>query len=267
MDVGFSFPNISPIIFSIGPVAIRWYSMAYLAGILIAWFLVNKNIKKYKSDVSPKHLEDLVFYVTLGIILGGRLGYVLFYSGAGANPFIKNPLQIFAIWNGGMSLHGGIIGVILAIYFYALKAKVKFLKMTDLVVLYVPIGIFLGRLANFVNDELWGRVTNVPWAIRFPSGGYLPRHPSQLYEAILEGVLMLVILNLAWRSKFVRERSGFLSALFIACYGAFRLFVEQFREPDAQLGFFFGGITMGQMLSVPLVVVGIGVMLWLSRSE
>lgn len=257
--MGIEFPNISPIIFSIGPIDIRWYSMAYLVGILAAWFLTLRNVKKYNLPFTSRHIEDLAFYATIGVILGGRAGYVLFYGG---NAFINNPLQIFAVWNGGMSFHGGIAGVILAMWIFAKKYKFKFLQISDLVVLYVPIGIFLGRIANFVNDELWGRITEVPWAVRFPSGGYLPRHPSQLYEAFLEGLLMFIILNLLWKSKWVRKSYGFVSAMFAVLYGTFRIFMEQFREPDVQLGFFFDYITMGQMLSVPLIIAGLSVVFW-----
>lgn len=254
---GLEYPEISPIIFSIGPVAIRWYSMAYLIGIISAWLLVKRQVRIYNIPLTKENLEDLVFDVTLGIILGGRLGYVLFYGGS---LFWKHPLQIFAIWQGGMSFHGGIIGVILAIWYFAHSIKMPFLKVTDLVVLYVPIGIFLGRLANFVNDELWGRVTDVAWAVRFPNGGYLPRHPSQLYEALAEGVLMFIILNLLWHFKGVRERTGLVSGAFAFLYAVFRMSMEQFREPDAQLGFFFGSVTMGQMLSLPFFIAGLFVM-------
>ncbi|MBR1604604.1 MAG: prolipoprotein diacylglyceryl transferase [Alphaproteobacteria bacterium] len=255
---GLAYPEISPIIFAIGPLAIRWYSMAYLIGIISAWLLVKWQVKKYNIPLTKENLDDLVFDVTMGIILGGRLGYVLFYGG---EMFWEHPLQIFAIWNGGMSFHGGIVGVILAIWYFAYKVKMSFLSVTDLVVLYVPIGIFLGRLANFVNDELWGRVTDVAWAVRFPNGGYLPRHPSQIYEAMTEGVLMFVILNWLWHFKTVREHSGFVSGAFAFLYALCRLSMEPFREPDAQLGFIFAHVTMGQLLSVPFLIIGAWVML------
>lgn len=248
------YPDISPVIFSIGPLVIRWYSLAYLAGILISWFLIARNIKKYNLPLSKKDLEDLVFYATLGIILGGRFGYMIFY---GHDMFMENPLEIFAIWHGGMSFHGGIAGVIAALYFGAKKIGYRFLSITDLASLYVPIGIFFGRIANFVNDELWGRVTTVPWAVRFPSGGYLPRHPSQLYEAAMEGVIMFIILNLLWRLRFVRQHTGFISGMFLSLYGLFRISMEQFREPDRQLGFIWNHITMGQLLSLPFFALGL----------
>lgn len=254
---GLAYPEISPIIFSIGPVAIRWYSMAYLVGIISAWLLVRRQINLYKIPITKENLEDLVFDVTMGIILGGRLGYVLFY---GHSLFWEHPLEIFAIWNGGMSFHGGIIGVILAIFYFAHQIKMPFLRVTDLVVLYVPIGIFLGRLANFVNDELWGRVTDVAWAVRFPNGGYLPRHPSQIYESLTEGVLMFIILNVLWRYRWVREKTGFVSGMFAFLYALFRISMEPFREPDQQLGYFFNSVTMGQILSLPFLLIGLWVM-------
>lgn len=247
------FPNISPIAFSIGPFSLRWYALAYLMGILSAWFLTNKNIKKYNLNISNVMLDDLVFYVTLGIILGGRLGYVLFY---GNSYFLKNPLQIFAIWRGGMSFHGGILGVILSLYIFSLKYKTPFLKITDLVSLYVPIGIFLGRLANFVNGELWGRVTDVAWAVKFPAGGYLPRHPSQIYEAFSEGLFMFIVLNILWKYEYVRKHNGIISAMFLIIYTTSRMCMELFREPDEHIGFLFAEITMGQLLSAPLLIFG-----------
>ncbi len=261
---GLSFPDISPIMFSIGPLAIRWYSMAYLVGIVVGWLLVNRNVRINKLDLDKPQVEDLMFYITLGIILGGRLGYAVFYGGA---EMWLQPWRLLEIWKGGMSFHGGVAGVIVAIWLFARKIKYSFLALTDLVVLYAPIGIFLGRLANFVNDELWGRVTTVPWAVRFPAGGYLPRHPSQLYEGLLEGVLMFAVLNLLWQLPKVRRTHGVVSALFIILYGCFRIILEQFREPDAQLGFFWGGVTMGQMLSVPLIVGGLAVLVWCSRKD
>ena len=250
---GLEYPDISPIIFSLGPIVIRWYSMAYLVGIISAWLLIKRNVKQNNIPLTKENIEDLVFDVTMGIILGGRLGYVLFY---GTSVFWEHPLQILAIWNGGMSFHGGIVGVILALWYFSHQVKMPFLRVTDLVVLYVPIGIFLGRLANFINDELWGRVTTVPWAVRFPNGGYLPRHPSQIYEALAEGVLMFVVLNLLWRFKWVRERVGFVSGVFACLYAVMRISMEQFREPDIQLGYFWNCVTMGQMLSLPFLIAG-----------
>lgn len=250
----FDFPAVSPVIFTIGPFALRWYAMAYLVGIIAAWILTKRNIKKYSLGVSDEQLDDLVFYTTLGIILGGRLGYVICY---GDGYFWRNPAEILAVWHGGMSFHGGITGVIIALYCFTRKYQFSYLKITDLVALYVPIGIFLGRLANFVNGELWGRVTTVPWAVKFPDGGYLPRHPSQLYEALTEGVLMFILLNLLWRKEFVRSHTGIISAAFLIIYGLSRICMEFFREPDRQIGYIAGNVTMGQLLSLPFLILGI----------
>lgn len=251
---GLPYPHISPIMLSIGPIDIRWYSMAYLVGIISAWYLIFKNIKKYNLPISKSGLDDVIFYVTLGIILGGRLGYVLFYSNG---IFLQKPLEIFAIWHGGMSFHGGLTGAIAGLYFSARKIHYPFLKLTDLAALYTPIGLFLGRLANFANDELWGRVTQVPWAVRFPNGGFLPRHPSQLYEAFFEGLILFILLNLLWKKESVRQKSGFISGVFLVFYALSRIFVEFFREPDAQIGYILNIITMGQILSLPIFIIGL----------
>lgn len=263
MMTGLEFLQISPIMFSIGPLVVRWYSMAYLIGILAGWYLLNRDIRKNDLGLNKQNAEDLVFYLTLGIILGGRLGYAVFYGG---RAMWEEPWHILEIWKGGMSFHGGVLGVIAATWVYARKIKYSFLCLTDLIVLYAPIGIFLGRLANFVNDELWGRVTDVPWAVRFPAGGYLPRHPSQLYEAFFEGLVMFTVLNLLWRSKWVRGHHGLVSSLFVVLYGIFRILMEQFREPDAHMGFFFTYFTMGQILSLPLIVIGLAV-IWYSHRK
>ncbi len=256
--IGLDFPDISPILVSFGPIAIRWYSLAYLFGIVAAALLVSRDVKKYGLALDKEKIEDLAFYVTLGIILGGRLGYMLFY---GRELLFANPLSLFEIWKGGMSFHGGIVGVITAIYLFSKKTQYPFLKTTDMVCVYVPIGIFCGRIANFINDELWGRITDVPWAVRFPSGGYMPRHPSQIYEALAEGLLMFIILKTLWAMKKFRSVEGFLSGAFLFLYGTFRMLMEQFREPDRQLGFLFAHITMGQMLSLPFLLLGMYLML------
>jgi phosphatidylglycerol:prolipoprotein diacylglycerol transferase len=257
MMVGLAYPEISPIAFALGPIVIRWYSLAYLFGILIAWFLILRNNEKNKLGYDKQLIEDLVFYVTLGIIIGGRLGYAIFYGGS--EMWLK-PWRLLELWKGGMSFHGGIVGVIMATWLFVRRYNLKFLAVTDLMALYAPIGMFLGRIANFINDELWGRVSNAPWAIRFPSGGYLPRHPSQLYEAIFEGVVIFILVNWLWRYKTLRNNHGIISAIFVILYGMFRIFMEQFRQPDAHLGFFFDVLTMGQILSVPLVIIGISIL-------
>ncbi len=257
--IGLAYPEISPIALAIGPLAIRWYSLAYLFGILLAWVMLWYYNRKFKLDFNKTQMEDLVFYITMGIIIGGRLGYAIFYGGA---DMWLHPWHLVELWKGGMSFHGGVAGVIIAAWLYARVYKKSFLQATDLVAMFCPIGIFLGRIANFINDELWGRETDVAWAVRFPAGGYVPRHPSQLYEAALEGIVLFVVLNLLWRIAKIRNTNGVISGLFVLLYGVFRMSMEQFRQPDAQLGFFFGNITMGQILSLPLVLTGIAVLIY-----
>ena len=251
--MGLAYPEISPILVQIGPLAIRWYALAYLLGIVLGWGLIKHICRKYGFKLEKNQLEDLVFYITLGIILGGRFGYVAFYG----EKIIQHWYEVFEIWKGGMSFHGGAIGVIVALFCFARRYKMSFFAISDIVVLVVPIGLFLGRLANFVNDELWGRASDVPWAVRFPNGGFLPRHPSQLYEAFFEGIVMFVVLNCLWRYSWVRDHRGLVSGLFAVLYGVFRILMEQFREPDAHMGFFFGSFTMGQLLSVPFILLGL----------
>jgi len=259
---GLTYPEISPIAFSLGPLAIRWYSLAYLFGILLAWLMLWYHNRKYKLGFTNAQMEDLVFYITMGIIIGGRLGYAVFYGGA---EMWLHPWHLLELWKGGMSFHGGIIGVIVAAWLYARNYKWSFLQATDLVAIYCPIGIFLGRIANFINDELWGRETDVAWGVKFPNGGYIARHPSQLYEAFFEGLVLFIVLNWLWNKKKIRNCYGIVSGLFVFLYGVFRMCLEQFRQPDAQLGFFFDYITMGQMLSLPLIITGIAVLIIASK--
>ncbi len=251
---GFAYPSVSPIMMQIGVLEIRWYSMAYLLGIIIAWFLILRNIKRNKLTITRSQVDDMVFNITLGIILGGRIFYVLFYN---FGMFLEHPFEIFALWHGGMSFHGGLVGATIGLYVSAKKMHYPFFGLSDLVALYAPIGLFLGRLANFVNDELWGRVTDVPWAVRFPSGGFLPRHPSQIYEAISEGIILFIVLNFLWRFDWTKKHPGFISGMFLSGYGLCRIVVEKFRQPDAQLGFITADMTMGQVLSMPVFIVGI----------
>ncbi len=255
MFEGIDFPAVSPIIFSIGGFSLRWYSMAYLVSIVLAWILINKTITKYNIGISKQNIEDLAFYATIGIILGGRLGYVLFYGGS---YFWHHPLHIFYLWQGGMSFHGGLIGTVLAMWYFAKKIDRPFLQIADLVALFAPIGLFLGRLANFVNDELWGTVTHsVPWAVKFPSGGFLPRHPSQIYEALTEGLLLLIILNCLFKNKNIRNKNGIISGCFVAGYGFCRFIIEFFRQPDAHIGHLWLSLSMGQILCIPMILFGI----------
>lgn len=260
---GLTYPNISPVMFSIGAFDLRWYSLAYLFGVVFAWVFMWHDIKKYQLPITKKSLDDMMFNITLGIVLGGRIFYVLFYN---FEMFWTHPFEIFALWHGGMSFHGGLVGVIAAIFYSSRKMKYSFLGLTDMAAVYTPVGLFLGRLANFINDELWGRVSDVPWAVKFPSGGYLPRHPSQLYEAFLEGIVLFVLLKILWHNAWVRSKKGFVSGVFLTCYGVFRIFIEFFREPDAQLGFIYQNITMGQILSLPIFILGL-FLIWYAMQQ
>ena len=252
------FPNIDPVLISIGPFAIRWYALAYIAGILIGWLYVRYLIRRERLWGGPAPLtvtdfDDFIVWVTLGIVLGGRIGYVLFYNPA---HFAAHPLEIFQVWSGGMSFHGGFIGCVLAVVLFARQRGISILSLGDLTCAAGPIGLCFGRIANFINGELWGRATDVPWAFIFPGGGPLPRHPSQLYEAALEGALLFVVLAVAIRMGALR-RPGLVIGLFAIGYALARSFCELFREPDAQLGFLWGGLTMGMVLSVPLLLAGL----------
>lgn len=261
---GIPFPDISPIAVQIGSFGLRWYSLAYLFGLASAWYLAQRMLSRYKTDVAPEMIDDAVFYSAIGVILGGRLGYVLFYN---FEHYLENPMRIFALWEGGMSFHGGLVGVIVALYLYTRKLKIPFLALTDVAACVTPLGLLFGRLANFINGELYGRVTtSVPWAIIFPAGGPFPRHPSQLYEACFEGFVLFVCLYTLWtRSVWVRIRVGFTSGLFLTGYAVARFVIENFREPDAQIGFLFARVTMGQMLTLPMLIGGIGLMIWSAR--
>jgi phosphatidylglycerol:prolipoprotein diacylglycerol transferase len=245
--------GLDPVLFQIGWFKLRWYSLAYLAGILVGWWYLMKLIARPGAPMARRHADDMVFYATLGIILGGRLGYVLFYR---PDFYFADPVQILRIWDGGMSFHGGVIGTTLGILWMARKHKLDWLRIHDYVACCAPFGLFFGRLANFVNGELWGRPTDVPWAIVFPTGGDVPRHPSQLYEAGLEGILLFLILwFLFWRTD-ARYQPGKLVGAFLLVYGLSRFTVELVRQPDAGLEHLPWGLTMGQTLTVPMVLGG-----------
>ncbi len=253
------FPNISPIALEIGPFAVRWYALAYMAGLLIAWFWVVRLLKRrelWSADetLTTQHLDDLIVAAAIGIILGGRLGYVLFY-----NPgfYVANPGEIFKVWQGGMSFHGGFLGFILAFLIYGKWKKLPLGAIADLAAASAPFGLFFGRVANFVNGELFGRVTDVPWSFVFPNGGPLPRHPSQLYEAGLEGIALFLILNWLIFKRDALKTPWLVCGTFFVGYGLFRVFAELFREPDIQIGYLAGGLTMGMILSIPMILVGI----------
>ncbi|MGL4635864.1 MAG: prolipoprotein diacylglyceryl transferase [Beijerinckiaceae bacterium] len=258
---GFAFPNIDPVALQIGPVAIRWYALAYIAGLFGGLYYAKKlaaSMRLWPNITRPTSLDldDLLLWATLGVIAGGRLAYVTFYEPA---RFLAKPIEIFAIWSGGMSFHGGLAGATLAIYLFARARKLPVLSMFDLIATVAPIGLFFGRISNFINGELWGRATDVSWAVVFPHGGPIPRHPSQLYEAMTEGFLLFFLLAFLVR-RGGYQKPGFITGVFGAGYALSRIFCEFFREPDPQLGFLFGNwATMGMLLSVPMLMIG----LWL----
>jgi phosphatidylglycerol---prolipoprotein diacylglyceryl transferase len=255
------FPVFDPVLISVGPIAIRWYALAYIVGILLGWVYARAIIRSEQLWGGPAPLtvadyDDFVLWVTLGIILGGRIGYVLFYNPA---YFAAHPLESFQLWKGGMSFHGGFLGCVLAVILFARYRGLSILSLGDITCAAGTIGIFLGRIANFINGELWGRPTDVAWAMVFPTGGPLPRHPSQLYEALLEGLVLFVVLALLIRAGALK-RPGLVLGAFAFGYAIARSICELFREPDPQLGFLWGGLTMGTLLSLPLLLAGIALM-------
>ena len=254
------FPHIDPILVHIGPLAVRWYALAYIVGIIAGWFYARAIIASPRlwggaAPFTVVDFDDFIIWVTLGIILGGRIGYVLFYN---FPHFAAHPAEIVALWKGGMSFHGGFIGCVLAVVLFAWRRDIPFLSLGDVTTAVAPIGLFLGRLANFINGELWGRPTDVPWAMIFPNGGPIARHPSQLYEAGLEGLVLLLVLGVLVRFGALR-RPGLVTGAFALGYGDARIFCELFREPDAQLGFLWVGMTMGMLLCIPLILAGFAV--------
>lgn len=262
------FPAIDPVLIEIGPFAIRWYALAYIAGIFFAWWYA-KQLAKNASLWGPRgapmtgaDLDDFVVWAAIGIVAGGRLGYVLFYD---LPYFVDNPLDIFAVWHGGMSFHGGFLGVILAMTLFARRRKIPVWSFIDTIAPGITIGLFFGRMANFINAELYGRVTDVPWAFVFPTAGDEPRHASQLYEAALEGLVLFAVLRVLTHRYHKLSTPGFVSGAFCAGYGVARTFVEFFREPDIQIGYLAGGLTMGMLLSIPMILFGVGLMIWSAR--
>lgn len=262
MLAALTYPSFDPIAVSIGPFAIRWYALAYIAGILLAWRYCRRLAARPPEQISAQALDDFLFWATIGIIIGGRLGYVLFYR---PGYYLENPLDIVFIWRGGMSYHGGMLGVMAAVLLYARSQKIPFTVLADIVAAAAPIGLFLGRIANFVNGELFGRPTDVPWAMAFPNGGPVVRHPSQLYEAGLEGLVLFIVLYALVRLGALRT-GGVLTGAFLAGYAVARIIAEMFREPDVGIGFLAGGMTMGQILSMPMLLVGIGFIVWARRA-
>ncbi|MFP4080525.1 MAG: prolipoprotein diacylglyceryl transferase [Ectothiorhodospira sp.] len=253
-------PFIDPVAIGIGPVAIHWYGLMYLLGFAAFWILGRLRTRQPWSPLTAQQLGDLLFYGVLAVILGGRLGYVLFYQW---EPLLQNPLMVLRIWEGGMSFHGGLLGVLLATGLYARRQGIGFFRLTDFVAPLVPIGLGLGRIGNWINGELWGKPTDLPWAMVFPAADHLPRHPSQLYQAFLEGLVLFTVLWLFTRHP---RPTGAASGLFLIGYGLFRLVIEFVREPDGHLGYLaFGWLTMGQLLSLPMILAGVGLMTWAHR--
>jgi phosphatidylglycerol:prolipoprotein diacylglycerol transferase len=251
------YPTFDPVAIKIGPLAVHWYGLMYIIGFALAWLLGNYRAKHSQAAWTRNQVEDVIFYSALGVILGGRIGYMLFYDLPG---FWANPLVIFKVWQGGMSFHGGLLGVIISLWIYCWKNQKTFFEVTDFIAPLVPIGLAAGRIGNFINGELWGRVTHVPWAIVFPNAGAEPRHPSQLYEFLAEGILLFILL---WLFSAKKPPQKAVSGLFLVGYAMARFSCEMFRQPDLQLGFVaFDWLTMGQLLCVPMFIIGI----WMLRS-
>ncbi|MDQ7089937.1 MAG: prolipoprotein diacylglyceryl transferase [Methylococcales bacterium] len=257
-----TYPNIDPVALDLGIIKVHWYGLMYLLGFAGVYFLGQYRAKQSYSVIKPEAIEDLVYFGALGVIIGGRFGYILFYN---FGLFLDDPLILFKIWQGGMSFHGGMLGVFVAMWFFAKKQNCTMLQLTDLLSPLVPIGLGLGRIGNFINAELWGRVTDVSWGMVFPNGGDLPRHPSQLYEAFLEGLVLFVIL---WIYTNKQRPTMAATGLVLFLYGDFRFFVEFFRLPDAHLGYLaLDWVTMGQLLSVPMIVIGAGLFYWAHKKR
>lgn len=265
-----AFPVIDPVIFAIGPFAVRWYALAYIVGLILGWRMAMRIAAKPSSPdlaqaVTPQQIDGFLIWATLGVVLGGRLGYVLFYN---LDRYLQYPSEILAVWQGGMSFHGGMLGVILAMLIYCRRIGTPLLAFTDIIACVTPIGLFFGRIANFINGELWGRVApDVPWAMVFPTGGPEPRHPSQLYQAGMEGILLFLLLNLLRWNTAIMQRHGMLSGVFLIGYGLARIIGELFRQPDAQIGYLIGGTTMGQWLSLPMVLFGLALVWWARKQS
>ena len=254
MTFAIPYPVIDPVLIEIGPLVIRWYALAYVFGLVFAWRYVRAMARRAPYVASARDIDDFLVWATLGVVLGGRIGFVLFYN---LDYYLTDPLAALQVWRGGMSFHGGLVGVVIAAAVFCWKRRIRAWAFGDMLFCAAPIGLFLGRIANFINGELVGRVTDVPWGMVFPGWGPDPRHPSQLYEAALEGVALLVILRLMWRVEAIRRRPGVLSGAFLIGYAVFRSFAEVFRQFDPTVGLLIGGTTQGQWLSLPMLIAGV----------
>ena len=262
--------NFDPVLIDLGLFQLRWYSVAYILGIIIGWIYAIKIIKlstinKFNFiQIKSSHFDDLIIFLVIGIILGGRLGYVIFYN---FEYYSENFLEIFKIWKGGMSFHGGLVGVIASTIFFSKKTKTNFFKFTDIISCVAPIGIFFGRIANFINGELYGKISTLPWAVIFPAAGNISRHPSQIYEAILEGVILFLLINYFALKKQLLFKTGYISGLFLILYSILRIFSEIFREPDMHLGLFFNYFSLGTLLSIATLLLGLVIIMSVKKNE
>ena len=262
--------SFDPVLIDLGFFQIRWYSIAYILGIILGWMYAVKIIKKTQNNtqnfepIKRSDFDDLVIYLVLGIILGGRLGYVIFYN---LEYYIQNSFEIFKLWQGGMSFHGGLLGVIVAIFIFSKNKNTSFFKYSDIVVCVAPIGLFLGRIANFINGELFGKISTLPWAVIFPNGGNIARHPSQIYEAILEGLVLFILINFLALKKHLIIKTGYVSSFFLITYSILRIFSENFREPDQHLGYLFNYFSMGTLLSILTLISGFLIIFFIKKNE
>ena len=262
--------NFNPVLIDLGLFQVRWYSIAYILGIIIGWIYAIKIIKftsknKYNFEpIKKSHFDDLIIYLVLGIVLGGRLGYVIFYN---FEYYSQNFLEIFKIWQGGMSFHGGLLGIIISTIIFSKKTKTNFFKFADIISCVAPIGIFLGRIANFVNGELYGKISTLPWSVIFPNGGHVARHPSQIYEAILEGIFLFILINYFALKKQLLFKTGYISGFFLVSYSILRILSEIFREPDIHLGLFFNYFSLGTLLSLTTLVAGLIIIMSAKKNE
>ncbi len=255
------FPEFDPVMVHLGPLAIRWYALAYILGLVFGWQVLRWMVRRAPVVASAEQADDFLMWATFGVVLGGRLGYVLFYQ---PSHYLADPWTALQVWHGGMSFHGGVLGVIVAILLFCRRHRISILGFADRVAVGVPIGLGLGRAANFINGELWGRAAPewLPWAMIFPNGGDVPRHPSQIYQALMEGLVLLIVMLLLARSASIRARFGVLTGVFLIGYGTARIIGEFFRQPDPFLGYLWEGATMGQLLSIPMLLIGAGLIAW-----